>query len=236
MSDAVSMPGPFQAACRALTRHFLAILVLSVLVAGGAAVALGLAVRQGQLSPWVYMVWMLGPWFVLTAVLAPFAEEAVTGEKRSVLQMLRPVLRALPSVLLITLLAMLSTTLGGLVFVIPGVIVFCSYWPALGLAVLEPRPSAAQTLQRSADLAQGHKWQIFRLWFLLCLLWLLLATPLGLFAGLECTAANWFGPTAQWLLLGAFVLLQAVFALVGGAIASILRRAAQQKMSPDAAT
>lgn len=73
--------------------------------------------------------------------------------------------RAIPRLILVTVLVTLATAFATLLFIVPGIIVMVMLWVAMQAAVVERRYSSA--LRRSYHLTLGHKLPVFGLAILL---------------------------------------------------------------------
>jgi hypothetical protein len=71
-------------------------------------------------------------------------------------------LRRLVPILLVSILASLMAGLASLLFIIPGIIVYCSLWVAVPVAVVERR-GVFESLSRSRELTVGYRMRIFGL-------------------------------------------------------------------------
>lgn len=69
--------------------------------------------------------------------------------------------RALP-VVAVALLVSLATGLAGLLLIVPGVIVYCMYYVAVPVCVIE-QPGVTASMGCSAALTKGYRWSIFGL-------------------------------------------------------------------------
>ncbi|WP_262692707.1 hypothetical protein [Kordiimonas aestuarii] len=84
----------------------------------------------------------------------------VTGRKIDFFAMLRAGLRFFLPALVIAILTSLGTSIGMLLFVVPGLILSVMWMVALPAAVAE-RLGPLQAIERSGDLTSGYRWPIF---------------------------------------------------------------------------
>ena len=125
-------------------------------------------------------------------ILTPISTGAVTyavfqlmrGRNIAVGESLRIGLSMLGSVLLVAILQGLAIVLGTLLCIIPGIIFAVMYTVAVPVAI-EERPGASQAMTRSAELTDGHRWDVFFVLAALFLLGMGLVFAAGLLAVLN---------------------------------------------------
>ncbi len=110
--------------------------------------------------------------FLVLAVLAKTAAiqiSLVAAHGRSVTLdgTMSRAIRALPGMLLISLVTLLGCALGFVLLIIPGIFA-ATVWALAGPAKLEERWGVIDTLQRSYDLVSGARWRVFAV---LLILW-----------------------------------------------------------------
>jgi uncharacterized membrane protein len=134
------------------------------------------------------LLWMVGILnLVDSLIVTPIATGAVVytvfqrmrGRNPDVGESLRIGLSMLGSVLLVAILQGLAILVGFVLCIIPGIIFGVMYTVAVPVAI-EERPGASQAMTRSAELTDGHRWDVF---FVLAGLFLL-AAGLGVVVGL----------------------------------------------------
>src|SRR5689334_3236669 len=120
-------------------------------------------------------------------VLGPISTGAVTytvfqrmrGRGPDVGESLRVGLSQLGAVLGVAILQGLATLAGSLLCVIPGILFAVMYSVAVPVAV-EEKPGIGPSMSRSADLTDGHRWDVFFVLFVLGLLGFALGAAAGL--------------------------------------------------------
>ena len=120
-------------------------------------------------------------------IFAPISTGAVTytvfqrmrGRNPEVGESLRVGLSQLGPVLGVAILQGLAVAVGFLLCVIPGILFYVMYSVAVPVAI-EEKPGVSNSMTRSADLTEGHRWDVF---FVLAVL-ALLGIGLGVAAGL----------------------------------------------------
>jgi hypothetical protein len=151
----------------------------------------------------VCLVETIGPWpvvllsFVGTAVIQGALVEAVDQERehRSG-SLVRAAWGRAGALLVVSLLTGIGVGVGLFLLVVPGLILFTRWSLAVPAVMIEGRsPRAA--MRRSAELVQGHGWQVFAIFLFVSggafgtsfLLERLLSGPLGLWAALTVASA-----------------------------------------------
>ncbi|MCK6574976.1 hypothetical protein L6V77_28220 [Myxococcota bacterium] len=132
---------------------------------------------------------------------------------------------AMPRIIVISLLTGLATLAGFLLLIIPGVIVSVMLSTAPVVGVVE-RLGGVEALKRSASLTEGHRWQIFALYFVLGLLILAPSVLVGVMAGNPgATLDEVYATIVQVSIIGdaAGVLVGALFATAPAVIYHALR-------------
>ena len=168
-----------------LFRNIVPFGILSVLVLSP-TLFFGLAIIGSPIDPAVSMI--------VGAVLSIFLTAAVTGalvygtsrqlggHKVAIGECLgRGLATALPVIGVIILMT-LGMTIGMLLLVIPGIILYVMWWVALPVAVIE-RPGVVASLKRSAALTKGRRWHVFGILLLIILLSAVLSFLLRSFEG-----------------------------------------------------
>jgi hypothetical protein len=125
------------------------------------------------------------------------------------------------AVIRVALLSGILLLLAFIAFIVPGLIFYTMWWVAIPVAVIE-RPGAIASLQRSAELTRGRRWQVFGL--IICFFAALFATlvlfGVVLFAVLfisrraDQVLLDQASALATWLLSALFMAVQAVLTAV----------------------
>ena len=114
-----------------------------------------------------------------------FTVRALRGNPPTFLETLRQAFGRIAHVFVATFLANLAATVGLLLLVVPGIILWLMFWVVTPAAVVEGRFASA--LPRSRALTDGHKWHLLAL---LALLLLLVLIPFAIaVAGVLAVAA-----------------------------------------------
>jgi hypothetical protein len=114
------------------------------------------------------------------------AFQQMRGKPFSIWESLSAGLKRSVPVLSVALLSGLATVLGAFLLVVPGIIVFCMLYVAVPACVIE-KTGVFASLDRSAVLTMGCRWQIFAL----CAL----VTVIG---GIAVVVLKWFGGGMLW--------------------------------------
>ncbi|MGA2042299.1 MAG: hypothetical protein ABSG83_02895 [Roseiarcus sp.] len=114
----------------------------------GAIVVVGLAAFA-----WALLAWVAG--YALVS-------HDIAGSRLSVGQALGAALRRSPAVVGLTILGGLAGLFASLLFLIPGVIVFCMFAVAIPACLIE-RLGPVKSLSRSAYLTKGNRWRVLGL-------------------------------------------------------------------------
>ena len=125
------------------------------------------------------------------------------------------------AVIRVALLSGILLLLAFIALIVPFFICYAMWWVAIPVAVIE-RPGAIASLQRSAELTRGRRWQVFGLiisFFLalvaaLLLFAVLLLAVVFLVAGANQTLLDQASALATWLLSALFMAVQAVLTAV----------------------
>ena len=88
------------------------------------------------------------------------------GKTAGILDCMRAGLARMLPVLGVGLLVSLFVAIGFILLIVPGIILYCRYWVAIPVAVVE-RPGVGASLSRSGLLTHGHKGGIFLILLLL---------------------------------------------------------------------
>lgn len=119
-----------------------------------------------------------------TALYGAFQQ--MGGKPFSIGESLSAGLRRSVPVLGVALLSALATVLASLLFVVPGIIVACMLYVAVPACMIE-KTGVIGSLDRSAVLTRGHRWQIFALWALVAVI-----------GGIAVVVLKWFGGGMLW--------------------------------------
>ena len=92
--------------------------------------------------------------------------QQLRGKTAGILDCMRAGLARMWPVLGVGLLVGLFVAIGFILLIVPGIILYCRYWVAIPVAVVE-RPGVGASLSRSALLTQGHKGGVFLILLLL---------------------------------------------------------------------
>jgi hypothetical protein len=125
------------------------------------------------------------------------------------------------AVIRVAILSGILLVLAFIALVVPFFIFYTMWWVAIPVAVIE-RPGAIASLQRSAELTRGYRWQVFGLiiCFFLALIAALLLFAVLLFAlfflvaDANQTLLDQASAVATWLLSALFMAVQAVLTAV----------------------
>ncbi len=104
--------------------------------------------------------------FAATGALTFGTFEQLRGRKPSMRDSIVFGLHRMPAVLLVGLVMVSGIFLGLFLFVVPGLILACVWWVALPVEIVEKR-GVLGSLNRSAELTRGYRWQAFAAMLLL---------------------------------------------------------------------
>jgi len=176
---------------------------------GGRTAHLGLALLERLLS-------LFGTLLVTGATVSAVSE-AYLGRTPQLGDSLRYGLSKLGFIFSASIVSGFLGVLALIVFVIPGIIVFCGYAVVAQVAALEPLNSGTDALQRSWTLTKGFKGKAFVLWLVALVIIAALGLSGGLVATLAATVSPVFEPVSTVLLalvmLLYYPLLTCVFTL-----------------------
>jgi len=133
-------------------------------------------------------------------------------------------LRKLPKVLFVGLVAGLIVGIGWLVFIVPGLFLACVLYVVVPAAVVEGGGVVA-SIQRSASLTAGHRWQVFTIG--------LINFAISFGAGSLAVDALEAGSSALWTARIALAVAFASFGAVTSTVAYYDLRVAREGHAPD---
>ena len=144
-----------------------------------------------------FLIWLGG--FLVTMICNVLMQGVVThtvvadlqGRKTSLDESVGVALRSFWVLLAIGIVSGLAMTLGLILLVVPGILIFL-VWMVAGPVAIAERPGVGRALERSRILTRGHRW-----WLLLvAIIYVAVSWVLGIFAGIIGGVAGGYEPGA----------------------------------------
>lgn len=116
----------------------------------------------------VFFTLMLGTaiGFLTNGFITYSVFQQLRGTPVPIAEGLRVTMSRLVPIIAVSLLGSFLIALGSLLFLIPGIMLFCMFYVMVPVAVVET-PGVVESLKRSRRLTDGHKWSIFALIFIM---------------------------------------------------------------------
>lgn len=213
-----------QRAVAALGRHFVAYLLAALVLAGlpylaydyllAAKLAGNVSLSLFDLSFWASSAVSAVANALLQAVVVRTVINDLAGRPADVVESLAEVAPRVVPLVLLSLLVMLLTILGLILLVVPGIMAMVTLWVAVP-AMINEKKGVIASIERSADLTRGARWQIFALLLVYSGFYLLLSLGSGMF-DLVGTVES------PELASGVAALVETAVALVSAALAAAL--------------
>ena len=162
------------------------------------------------------LVWMIA-YFWLSAALVYGVVSDLRGNKASVADILSGALSVLFPVFVISIMVGVLVSIGLVLLIVPGIMLYVMFWVAVPAAVVE-RPGIMGSMRRSMELTKGYRWKIFFILVIWGVLGFVVQFVIAAIAGLPLTGAQVGGELGG----GAWWIMQIISMLLGGISASIL--------------
>ncbi len=156
---------------------------------------------------------------ILTVALVYGTIRDLQGQPADFAALLARGLQLIGPTILVILVASLAVVVGLVLLVVPGIIVAVILWVTLPAAVIE-QPGVIASLNRSATLTKGHRWEIFGILVVLVVAQIVLVLIIGLVIG-GIFLSSGGGSGGVWILFIVSTLLQAVITAVGSVLPAV---------------